>query len=210
MKTSGLLPVWAPRIKPYLIRRLYESDARGIYDDELLNEVGWELYSRCESFIQAMQASQGKTRCPVCGAVVLHSLAAAEIQRCAACGWECPWRDYLKTIRNQQLNGGPEVVELFQNYVEQFPKADEPPKKMLLIDILIHGFHHYLSSGRTRRPVGVNLIDGDLQFVMEFLDRLTYGSRSTTGLEQNRQEWREHINTHSRQRSKKSGKTFKR
>ncbi len=47
---------------------------------------------------------------------------------------------------------------------------------------LIHGFHHYLRSGRTRRPVAVNLIDGDLTFVADFLNRLTCGPASTPGL----------------------------
>jgi hypothetical protein len=35
-----LLPTWALRVKPYLIRRLYESDAQGMLDSDLLEEVG--------------------------------------------------------------------------------------------------------------------------------------------------------------------------
>ena len=34
------------------IRRLYETDARGIYDEDLINEVGHGLLARCESFIE--------------------------------------------------------------------------------------------------------------------------------------------------------------
>jgi len=180
-KTAAILPTWAPRVKPNLIRRLYESDALGIYDEELLNEVGWRLYSRCLSFIQAMQATQGRVVCPVCEGTVLHGLRAKDIPHCTACGWECTWKDYSKTIQKQQLNGGPEVVALFQDFTDRFPGAQKPPDKMLLIDQLIHGFHHFLRSGRTRRPVGVNLIDGNLQSVIECLDQLTYGSGSTSG-----------------------------
>lgn len=29
--------VWAPRVNPSLIRRLYETDAQGIVDDDLIN-----------------------------------------------------------------------------------------------------------------------------------------------------------------------------
>lgn len=184
------LPTWAPRIKPYLIRRLYENDAKGICDEELLEQVGWSLYSRCKSFIEACEASGGLTHCPTCGTVILHQRQARQMLHCPACGWECVLRAYLDTIRNQQLDGGPEVVALFQQYVDAFPRAQSPQEKMVLIDQLIHGFHHYLRSGRTRRPVGVNLIDGDLGFVIQFLDHLSYSADSSPGLQETGNEWR--------------------
>jgi hypothetical protein len=56
-----VLPTWAPRVKPYLIRRLYESDDQGVLDTDLLDEVGWALYARCESFIQA--GKPGRVTC---------------------------------------------------------------------------------------------------------------------------------------------------
>jgi hypothetical protein len=34
-------PEWAPKVAQQAIRRLYEADARGLYDDELLLEVGY-------------------------------------------------------------------------------------------------------------------------------------------------------------------------
>lgn len=189
-KPTGNLPTWTPPIKPYLLQRLYEKDAQGIYDKELLEEVGWGLYSRCKSFVEAMEATQGRARCPDCEGIVLHGRQTREILRCPACGWACTWRDYVKTIQKQQLSGGPEVIALFQEYMDHFPKAVKPADQMLLIDQLIHGFHHFLSSGRTRRPVGVNLITGGLEFVNQFLDQLTYGPGSTPGLVENRQKWR--------------------
>jgi predicted RNA-binding Zn-ribbon protein involved in translation (DUF1610 family) len=180
-------------VKPHLVRRLYENDAQGLCDEELLNEVGWALYSRCKSFILAMEASHGRVHCPGCDEIVTHTHKAKEVLRCPKCGWECLLKDYLKTIKNQQLNGGSEVVGLFQDYVDRFPKASLPTEKMLLVDMLIHGFHHFIRSGRTRRPVGVNLIDGNLEFVIDFLDRLAYGSASTPGLQQTQSAWREKI-----------------
>lgn len=193
MSRDPLLPTWTPRVKPYLIRRLYESDAQGRLDENLLDEVGWALYSRCDSFIHAREASLGQVRCPVCGGPVQHNRQAKEIMRCPGCGWECPVQAYLDTIKNQQLDGGPEVIALFQGFLDAFPKAKKPPEKMLLVDSLIHGFHHFLRSGRTRRPVGINLIDGHLEFVMDFLDHLSYGPGSTPGVEQIRAAWRESI-----------------
>jgi hypothetical protein len=47
--------------------------------------------------------------------------------------------------------------------------------------------------------LGVNLIDGDVNFVVEFLDRLTYGPGSTPRLAQNQAAWREK-NTQKSQR----------
>ena len=58
-----------------------------------------------------------------------------------------------------------------------------------LVDGSIHGFHHFIRSGRTRRPVGINLIDGHLDFVIDFLDKLTYGSGSTPGIQQTLADW---------------------
>jgi hypothetical protein len=49
-------------VKPYLIRRLYENDASGMLDAELLDKVGWALYSRCDSFIAAEAARKGQAR----------------------------------------------------------------------------------------------------------------------------------------------------
>jgi hypothetical protein len=200
MGKTVILPTWAPRVKPHLVRRLYGNDAQGICDEELLDDVGWKLHARCQSFIEAMQAVQGQAHCPVCRAVIAHHFNSREVLLCPACGWECAWREYYQTIRNQQLNGGPEVVALFQAFLDGFPNADNPREKMLLIDGLIHGFHHYLTSGRTRRPVGINLIDGSLEFVIQFLDQLTFGPDSTPGLLEQKLEWQAKIH-HRRKRT---------
>lgn len=187
--SAPVLPTWAPRVKPYLIVRLYESDAAGLRDDALLDQVGWALLARCQSFLQAMEAASGRVTCPTCGTTIPHTLQAGAWLRCPGCGWECALRDYLDTIRNQQLNGGPEVVALFSDYTQKFPLAHDPAQKMLLVDQLIHGFHHYLTSGRTRRPVAVNLLAGDLGFVTDVLDRLSYGTASTPGLAETYHGW---------------------
>lgn len=190
MKKTYLLPVWAPRVKPYRIRRLYEMDALGACDEELLDQVGWGLFARCQSFLEADAAVKGQVRCPRCAAVVSHNGIYRQVLRCSACSWECPLHTYLGTIRNQQLSGGPEVAALFQEYVTAFSHAADARQKMLLLDQLIHGFHHYLVSGRSRRPVAVNLIDGGLGFVIAFLDHLTYGPGSSPEFLQTLETWR--------------------
>ena len=187
------LPVWAPRLRQSLIRRLYETDALGIYDDELLDEAGWGLKARCESFIAAVEASRGRVKCPACGQIVLHHSGKDEILHCAACGWELPWQTYFKTFQHKQLSGAEAVLALFQEFVDQFPAARSGQEKMLLIDRLIHGFHYNLQFGSTR-AAGVNLIEGNYHEVVDFLDRLTYGEGSTPGLSEQRAEWIKTVN----------------
>jgi ribosomal protein L37AE/L43A len=187
------LPVWAPRIRQSLIRRLYETDALGIYDNELLDEAGWGLLARCESFITAVEASRGRAKCPACGQVVLHHAGKDEVLHCAACGWEMAWQAYFTTFQHKQLSGAEAVLALFQEFVDQFPAAQSGREKMLWIDRLIHGFHYNLLYGSTR-AAGVNLIEGNYHEVVDFLDRLTYGEGSTPGTRARRTEWREMIN----------------
>ncbi len=186
-------PEWAHRVRQSLIRRLYETDALGIYDDELLDEVGWRLVARCESFITAVEAARGRVKCPTCGQTVLHHASADEILHCAGCGWEMAWREYFKSFQHKQLSGAEPVLALFGEFVEQFPAARTPQEKMLWIDRLIHGFHYNLQFGPTR-AVGVNLIEGSYHEVVDFLDRLTYGAGSTPGTRTARAEWCQVVN----------------
>ena len=142
-KIAFSAPRWAPRIKQSLIRRLYETDASGIQDEELIDEVGWTLHARCASFVDAVEASLGRARCPGCGRIIAHDSMPDTVLRCAECGWETTWRAYFKTFQHKQLSGAEPVLVLFRDYMERFPKARDPREKMLLIDGLIHGFHQY-------------------------------------------------------------------
>ena len=58
---SKIRHYWAPRARPELIRRLYESDAAGLLDGELVDEVGYALLLRCKT-IQCVT----ERRCPEC------------------------------------------------------------------------------------------------------------------------------------------------
>jgi hypothetical protein len=60
---------------------------------------------------------------------------------------------------------------------------------VLLIDRLLHGFHWHFKTNEPTRPVAINLIEGRLGDVMDFLDNLTYGAESTTGTKENKAEW---------------------
>jgi len=192
MTESIPLPAWAPRVKRVLIRQLYENDAQGILDEALLNEVGWALRARCQSFIQAVEALHGRVICPVCETVILRDKRKDEVLCCPQCGWECPWEVYHKTFQHKQLSGGERLLGQFQDYIDRFPRARSPQEKMLLIDRLITNFHFVLRYGNTRAAC-VNLIEGRHHEVIAFLDSLSAGPGSTPGIQENHAAWREQI-----------------
>jgi hypothetical protein len=175
-------------VRKHKIRLLYERDALGITDDELIDDVGWSLWARCRSFLAANEAVQGRATCPVCEHIVSHTGNKEELLRCEECGWQLRWGDYFATIQHKQLSGAEPVLALFRDFAGRFPRAETAPEKMLLIDSLIHGFHWAQKYGPTR-PVAVNLIEGRLADVIAFLDRLSYGEDSTAGIREKRDAW---------------------
>jgi ribosomal protein S27AE len=188
VKEEAEIPQWAPRVPQDKIRRLYETDARGIYDSDLLDEVGYALLSRCQSFIEANEAREGRVRCPRCAATVSHAAHPDTVLHCA-CGWTLPWPVYFGSIQHVQLSGAEPVLEQFRAFVRAFPAARTPRQKMLTIDRLIHGFHTYLKTDRPTRPVAINLIEGRLNQVVAFLDGLAYSDRSTPGVAEQYRAW---------------------
>lgn len=190
MEQPKVFPLWAPRVPQHKIRRLYLDDAEGMHDEALLDDVGYALRARCESFIAACEAAHGRAVCPVCATVVPHTGDKSEIMRCAQCGWELTWGEYFTTFQHKQLSGAEPVLEQFRVFVEGFPKARTSRDKMLRIDRLIHGFHWYHRFGCTR-PVAVNLIQGRLSEVIAFLDELSSGAPSTPGIAETHAAWQE-------------------
>ena len=188
-----ILPQWAPRVAQKDIWRLYHLDALGIQDETLLDKVGWALRSRCQSFLDAVAAARGQAPCPSCGAVIHHTCQPEEILTCPTCGWRLSWCDYFKTIQHKQLSGAEPVMVLFGDFIARFPEAAGPAEKMALIDRLIHTFHWWAQGETETRAAAVNLIEGSYHEVVEFLNRLSYGTLSTPGTAQTRLDWRETI-----------------
>jgi hypothetical protein len=197
------LPQWAPKVPRSKIQRLYTSDAQGALDEELLDEVGWALWSRCDSILSATAAHYGRVTCPTCGALIQHPSAIVDnaeehpgpwqdedLLRCPACAWQLEWKAYHQTYRGKQLFGA-NALPFFQAYHQAFPRAAQANAKMLLIDQLIHAFHIGLTE--LGRPVGANLIEGTLKEVIGFLDALTNGPQSAAGLGGSRDAWRQNI-----------------
>jgi hypothetical protein len=192
---------WPKRVTKERLRRLYLSEAAGLLDEELLDEVGITLYLRCQAILDIERAqSEGLVRCPRCQQAgrdtwLRRGHASREQPEpqliCGICGWALSWREYAASYRRRQLNLGG-AGAYFSAYVDAYPRLRSARDKMLAVDRLIHAFHYSLRSDPTlpTRPAAVNLIEGRLTDIVPFLDELTYGAGSPRLLE-TRREWEE-------------------
>ena len=95
---------WSRRVEPYKIRRLYEGDAQGMLDEELLDDVGYGIYVCCQESIALAAAAQGNVECRNCfQATIVRRLVdggfdQAEILKCPVCGWDIWCGDYHKSL----------------------------------------------------------------------------------------------------------------
>jgi hypothetical protein len=179
---------WAAKVPQWKIRRLYETDARGIIDDERIDEVGWALWERCDSILTVTAAHYGRVRCPACGAdIERQQQSANERVICGACDWQIDWATYHQSYRGKQLFGA-NALDIFKAYHQAFPQALAPGAKMQLIDQVIHAIHTSLTE--IGRPAAANLIEGSLGEVISFLDVLTNSGASATGLGDSQPAWR--------------------
>ena len=170
---------WAPRVPRHKIRRLYQIDGLGLVDDELIDDVGYSLYARCQSILAATEAHAGRIVCPRCGTMVARPQpidVKDQVVRCPNCLWQVLWGDYQKTYQHKQLTGAG-ALYAFQSFVEQWELKLRPKQKMLAIDQLIHSYHWDLKRNPTR-PAAVNVIEGSMTDLVAFLDSLEYGAQS--------------------------------
>ena len=185
------VPVWAPRVSQRAIRRLYESEASGLLDEEIVDDVGVSLLLRCESILQIAQAVvDGQVGCPRCEGSGKRTTFPREGEApllCPVCGWTMTWDAYWRTFKGQQLNAGG-AASFFRDYVEAYPRSRSYQEKVIAIDRLIHAFHHNVS-GIPCRAACVNLIQGKLSTVIQFLDELSSGEPGSDST-RTRNEWR--------------------
>ncbi len=180
---------WAPKVSRAKINRLYQTDARGISDAALIDDVGTALLARCES---VLTVSRAQARCPRCGLLfdVGWGPHADPAVICPAnCGWQTTVDAWHRSWRHQDLIGV-RAAEAFEHYVARYPDARTPQEKMVLIDGLIHAFHQGIIEGSPHRSAANNLIEGSYRDVLAFLDALAYGPESTPGLREGQVVWR--------------------
>lgn len=188
---------WASRVNPRTIRQLYEADARGIVDAELLNDVGHALLARCQGVLSATEAQSGRVTCPRCQQVVFRDASGPrdkpdEILICR-CGWSVRWRDYFASFQGKHLVGGG-ATAMHRTFVEDFGRAQTPAEKMRAIDRLIHAFHWELVREPGRSAARELIYAKNTTELLTFLDRLAYGEGSTPGLRDGKATWDRKLN----------------
>ena len=194
---SGRRPTWAPRVSRHKIAHLYRTDAKGIRDEDLVNDVGYAFLARIHDILKVTDAHAGRVHCPRCDAVFprpgpeLRMTRNDQIVKCPACGWQLPWGDYFRSYRKKHLLAGG-MESFFREFARDFPEAGTCGERMILIDTLLHRYHWELE-GEAGGPGAVGLIGGTRNEIIAFLNELTYDEKNTPGLEQNRTQWRKKL-----------------
>jgi len=165
---------WAPRVPMDWLRHLYEQDAAGIVDDELIDKVGYRLYARSLDCILVSDAAIGRSyECPMCGAAA--EVGAQRSLCCNRCGWSSDWESFHRSWRHMELGADTTFLHKFAG---DWRRARSAKEKMAAINDVIHRWHHetkLAERGGVGRPLGVNLIEGSRKQVLAFLDDLTAG-----------------------------------
>jgi predicted RNA-binding Zn-ribbon protein involved in translation (DUF1610 family) len=179
------------------IRRLYESDAGGRLDEELLDEVFFGFLARCRSILTVTDAATGRVACPRCGAVTTRRVGQGEKDerlRCPGCGWSTTWGAYHRSYRDKQLVGG-NAIGVFREFVRRAKGAGSVRERMILVDWIVHEAHKTVLAGQEEfhRPTAVNLIEGRMRDLIVFLNELAYGPDGTPGLAERADRWRAEI-----------------
>ena len=188
--TSYKLPTWAPRLQKSQIEQLYKRSGQGLIDEELIDDVGYSLYSRCLSMLEVRQAMLGQPLCPSCGNTAQLDEGADAFVRCTNCDWLCPWALYKKSYQHKKLFAGG-LTPFVEEFVQKFPATRSYRQRLVLIDNLIHRFHWESDGATDGRPGATSLIEGKMKDIMPFLDRLTYGDNIPPEIARTREAWRQ-------------------
>ncbi|MBN2735657.1 MAG: hypothetical protein JXR70_01660 [Spirochaetales bacterium] len=203
--------LWSPRVSLAKIRQFYIKEARGICDDELIEEVGIGLLARCQSIIEFTEACEtGRVRCMRCARQGQSTIIQRNMKKpsallqCPVCAWQVRWRIYKSESEKAdgQLHGG-HALDAFTRYMRVYPKCQTREEKIIAIDQLIHEFHWFLikenQPAKANKPAGVNLLQGNIRDVFNLLNELTYGEKTPPELIARKKWWLE-------QQKKKAGR----
>jgi ribosomal protein L37AE/L43A len=176
--------------------RLYDSDAAGMLDAELVDDVGWRLWERLSD---VLRVNRGDVRCPSCGTdfhVVDPFDDLEKVSTCPGCGWTVTVAAYGASKRKRDLHGN---CPAYVDYVERFPKATTPTQRMMMIDAVVHELH-LTATGEPSNFAARNFIEGSRSTIVALLERLATGPGSTTAAAA-RERWQAAASRYREQRS---------
>jgi hypothetical protein len=166
---------WGGKVSRRDIQRLYESEAQGLLDEDLLNQVMVTMYVRiCDMFEVREAQKLGRVKCRSCKAYIPQPYVMGGPNKnnplvCEQCGCQTTCGDFYDSYTGKDMLPGSRT-ELFQEFLERFPAAHTSQEKMLLLDWLIHAFH--VQSGVSARLVAMNVIQGSRDQLVELLTKL--------------------------------------
>lgn len=176
---------WAPKLRTDRLVRLYESNAGGTLDAELVDEVGWRLWERLSDVILV---TRGRVRCE-CGTefqVQIPGEPNDTPRRCPKCGWTTTTLDWHASWEHRGLNGN---CPYFERFVTDFPRATSVRERMILIDGAVHALH-MTAKGEVSNFAARNFIEGSRPRIVALLEELALGNGSAVA-EGARQRWEE-------------------
>ena len=191
---------WAAQVSLSKIRRLYLRESQGICEDELVDEVGWSLYFRCESILEFTEAVQnGRVACKRCArdgtvtTIQRKTMQPAELLKCPVCAWQVRWRVYVKAAESTGNIHAGHAQQAFERYMQTYPRCQNAKEKIVTIDQLIHEFHWLImedgAAPKAAKPAGVNLLQGSSTQVLAMLNELTYGKDAPPEMLEIRELW---------------------
>jgi hypothetical protein len=185
---------WSKKVSRNDLLMLYQSEAKGIIDEVLLDDIGLTFYLRCKQAKEIRECmNKGQIVCHHCGAVltggrvsptgsVLTKNADNYTPINCDCGYSYTYREYRRNCNSVNMPGG-RATPIFDIFLHKWPVCRDSKSKMMLIDWLVHECHVTLMSGSKGRSVCVNLIDGTLKQISELIMRLAYGNDHRIGLD---------------------------
>lgn len=176
---------WCKKIPRNDLLKLYQSEAKGMVDQELLDEVGFAFYTRCKQAHDARACMErGEILCHHCGAVLKAnrvSLADSAVIKRASdnlplnceCGHSYTYREYRRSYMAVNMPGN-RATPIFEYFEQHWSGCRNATQKMILIDWLIHQCHITLMSGAKGKSVCENLIEGTRKQILDLILKLAY------------------------------------
>jgi len=175
---------WSPKVPLDKLHRLYESDASGILDSDLLDDIGYSFYTRCDQGLCG-------PKCTNCNEKIVFTGGKNNIITCK-CGYQYTYRGYKESYYKSKVPHGA-ALPAFKQFMADWEKAKTDSEKMISIDILIHAFHVSIRTGRGYGSVAANLLQGTTSEHRKLLNNLAYGENSIANLNVKKQ-WSEMLN----------------